>query len=614
MNALASLFPDRSTIPRKRPDYYTRCGSGKRPRFATFDFETDGLGGRVTAASYMTEQMLEEDIEPGYICKGDIVQKMFSIMCNNSEYQWFAHNMQYEARYFIERLEELKDRVNFYLRTDSDVFMITLDLPEVTDAKGKSGILYIRDSMALWGESLAKFADQFCPELPKLHIDFETTTFDPFNPDHEAYSKRDSLSLLLCLTRLNDLLFQNFDVNIRSTIASTALAAWQRTLRSTDKFYNPKATEDFIRTGYYGGLVFLTDTCKYREAKTYDRNSSYPAEMMEGEFPLGAPVRCNKISDEYLGLYTVTVTAPPGIIVPILPKRDDKGIIWPSGTFETTVTSDELNFARLHGYIVNKVREGLIWYETCSPFNVFIMKCRTIRFDWPGTALERIAKLMQNSVYGKYGSKRLRRKIYGSLPEGEELGCEPWGEFLIKEEYSDDMQCMPQWAVFITARARLALLGKIYEVGAVNVLYGDTDSITVKPGYSIDTGKEYGQWKLEKVWSEFRARGPKIYAGRKADDLDITGAAKGIPRRHWKTSGIFDAILEGTDNAVVQYKTLEKFVVGLKTGYIGQRDAHRNLSSLANSRSWKLQGDGTVRPRSWEEIELRNYRKRSRVL
>lgn len=619
MASLAQLFPapePPASKRRGRPDYYTRCGPGKRPKFATFDFETDGLGGRVTAASYMTETMLEQGIEPGYICKGDIVQQMFFIMCSNPEFDWFAHNMQYEARYFIERLEELKDRVQFFLRTDSDVFMITVDLPEIVNAKGKPATLTIRDSMALWGESLRKFADQFCPELPKLDIDFETSTFDPYNPEHVEYSKRDSQALLLALLRFNDLLYQSFGVNIRATIASTALAAWQRTLSSSDKFYNSKVSEEFVRTGYYGGLVFLTDTKRYEGATTYDRNSSYPAEMLNGEFPEGAPVRSRYINENYLGLYSVTVSAPADVVVPILPKRDEKGIVWPSGTFDTVVTSDEIAFAKQHGYVVHKVHDGLMWQNNCSPFRFFIEKCRAIRFAYPNTALDRVAKLMQNSLYGKFGAKRLRRKLYMSLPEEQIIGCEAWGDYLIREELSEEMQCMPQWAIFITARARLALLAKIYEAGPDNVLYGDTDSITLKPGYDMPEGKEYGEWKLEKKWIDFRARGPKIYAGRKLGKdgtPELIGAAKGIPKRQWKKSGIFDHILNGTDVAAVEYKTLEKFIQALKTRHIGQRDAHRHLSSLANSRTWRLEPDGRVRPRTWAEIDGRTRRRNSQA-
>lgn len=616
MASLADLFPTdppSEVKKRSRPDYYARCGPGKRPKFAAFDFETAWLGGPVTFCTYYTEGMLEDGFDVGVISKGDIVQQMFFIMCSNPEYTWFAHNMQYDARYFIERLEEIRDRVQFFLRTDSDVFMITVSLPEITDAKGRTATLVIRDSYALWPEKLAKLAEHFCPELPKGDLDFEKVSFDPKNPEHVAYAKRDAEALLVGLVRFNALLYQHFGVNVRTTTASTALAAWQRTLGKEDRYYNSKVSEEFVRSGYYGGLVFLTSTGKFNGAITYDRNSSYPAEMLGGHFPEGPPTRCRYIHDQYLGLYDVSCTAPDGLVVPILPKRDSQGIVWPSGTFRTVVTSDEIKFARSHGYIIHQVHDGMIWPKTCSPFSEFINKCRDIRFTWPKSALDQVAKRMQNSTYGKYGSKRTRRKLYTTLPLEEQIGCEVWGDYLIREEYAEDMQCLPQWAVFITARARLALLSVIYQVGPENVLYGDTDSVTLKPGFTLPEGTDYGEWKKEKTWSEFRARGPKIYAGRKEGEEEITGAAKGIPKGQWKKSGIFEAILDGAEAEPVKYKRLEKFIQVLKTRHLGEYDAHRNLSSLANSRSWRLNSDGRVRPRAWSEIEARQPKRGSGV-
>jgi hypothetical protein len=212
------------------------------------------------------------------------------------------------------------------------------------------------------------------------------------------------------------------------------------------------------------------------------------------------------------------------------------------------------------------------------------------------------AKYMQNGLYGKYGAKRKRRKIYATLPDDEIEGCEIWGDFFIKDEVAEEMQCMPAWSVFITAYARISLLRVIYAIGPQNVLYGDTDSLTVREGITLGTGKAYGQWKLEKQWSEFRAHGPKVYAGIQVSGK-LTGAAKGIPKRTWEREAIFESILNAENDRIVRYQTLEKFVIALKTRYIGQRDAKRSLSSLGNSRSWREEVNGDVRPRYWHEIE-----------
>jgi hypothetical protein len=553
--------------------------------------------------------MREGDIEPGYFAAsgGDqvTVQVIFDIMAESHEFIWFAHNSQYELRYFIAGLLEHKENVSFYSRTDSDVFMINIRLPDY----GDKAVLSIRDSMAIWPSSLEKLANTFCPELPKLFIDFEKLTFDPKNSDHIAYSKRDSETLLLSMIRFDAMIYDIFDVHLRVTTASTALAAWQRTLDSDDKYYNTPVHEDYIRSAYYGGLVFLTDTKKYDGCKTYDKNSSYPHQMLTYPMPIGSPLQTDLFDGRRPGIYTVTVRAPDDLIVPILPVRKRDGIVWPSGTFKTTVTSDELRFAVNHGYRLLTIHDGRVWNETCKPFDDFINKCMEIRLGNPGTALDQVAKLMQNSLYGKFGTRRKRRKIYATMTDEEITAgdTQAWGNFFIREETAEDMQCLPVWAVFITAHARLALLDKIYEIGPENVLYGDTDSITLKPGYSMEESKAYGGWKLEKTWQEFRAHAPKVYAGLLLDKTTkqrkLAGAAKGIPRRQWVKSGIFGAILDMLPQARVQYKTLEKFVSALKSGYIGQHESVRSMSDLSNSHSWRKRSDGTVRPRDWREHE-----------
>lgn len=583
----------------KRPEYYTRSGRGKRPKFAAYDLETEGLGGKVLAASYM----MEGENEASYIAGGSelsILQRLFDVMCEHNDFTWFAHNAQYEFRYFIDYLTDNRDHVHFFLRTDSDVFMIIIDLPDY----GERCQLRLRDSYAIWDLKLSQVTATFCPDLPKLDLDFEGgVIFDPDNPEHVAYSKRDSHALLLSLIRFNDILYETFDCNMALTRSGTALAAWQRTLSSSDKYRNYKEDEDFIRSAYYGGLVFLTSTRTHEGAKTYDRNSSYPTEMLNRDLPYGKSVRTKLFSTKYLGIYDVTVRAPDNLIVPILPKRDKKGIVWPRGVFRTVITSEELNFAVANGYGLLKIHDGRIWQTTCTPFVEFVTKCMEIRLNNPsGSTLDWTAKYMQNGLYGKFGAKRKRRKIYATLTDDEMDGASFWGDFFIKDEVAEDMQCLPQWSVFITAYARISLLRVVYGIRPDNVLYGDTDSITVKSGVTLGVGKAYGQWKLEKEWRQFRAHGPKVYAGT-LENGKLLGAAKGIPKRRWEPDRIFEAILNADTDRVVRYQTLERFVISLKSRYIGQRDAHRAISSIGNSRTWREEAGGEVRPRYWHEIE-----------
>lgn len=572
-----------------RKTRYQRGSPGKAFKIAVWDLETKGLGGMVNFATWQTEDMTSAQIIEG--TERHIMSTLWQIMCDNTDYIWFAHYAQYDMRYLVEYMEAYHDDMEIFLRTDNDCYMITVTLDE-------KKTLTIRDSYSLVMEPLRAFTQAMCPELPKLSIDFEREDFDPTNEFHRAYAIRDAESLMLALRRFDDLLFQSFGIHARCTAGSSAVAAWERTLAKGEYYTNPVHVEAFVRQAYYGGIVFMTTTNEQRDVNTYDINSSYPYQMLTHDYPIGSPIRTIRYEQGKPGIYNVIVKTPENLIVPILPVRGKNGIQWGTGTFETTVTNAEIDFAIQHGYEILTIKEGIVWDETARPFKTFIEKCRDIRFANKRNALDLIAKRLQNSFYGKHAAKRIRRKVYATLPENEIFGCDMWGSFYVRDEVADDMMCLPQWSVFTTAYARLHLLKEVYAIGPENVIYGDTDSITVKQGFApSNVGREYGAWKLEKEWSRFKAGAPKVYAGVLHNGV-IKGAAKGLPRKTWERSGIMEAILTGDRNVSVQYQTLPSFMVGLRDGFGEATLASRKVSDLANSISWMEQSNGDVRPRA----------------
>lgn len=602
---------------RRRPpklNYYARkCVRGNDEiMVAGWDTETSGLGGELLSIQYGIFGEVKVATGPGMVD-----EFLDFIMEYTSPVVWFCHNAQYDWRYVMDRMAERGFQIEISMRTANDVYEI-----RIIREDGKKVIL--RDSFAIFNSSLKKMAASFCPHLPKGDIDFDAgVIYDPNNPEHVAYGIRDVQILLTGLPKLFDLLKLHFDVNPNATFASTSLKAWQLTIPEGE-YYNTIPFDEkelYIRQAYYGGLVFLTDTNIHKNAKTYDLNSSYPAAMMKYGVPYGRMMATRDYEDEKMGIYRVRVKTPEDLIVPILPARDKKGNMrWFRGEFETVVTNRELIFAANHGYEILEVYEGVCWEETIFPFNEHIEHCKAIRFGFPPidgvmSPEEYLAKVMQNSLYGKFGSRRERRRmLHAASCQGDELlGAEPWGDdgfWYVKSEIDEDMRCMPHWAVFITAHARLRLLQSVYEIGPQNVLYGDTDSITVKgdAGENLDVGLEYGQWKLEKEWRQFRAIAPKVYAGilrgkRKeqvfeGDDEDsgplkYSGAAKGLPRKnltekHWK-----ELLEDGKSQA--EALSLPSLRVALKNGTKPATLLLRKSSTLENSSNFERLPDGRVR-------------------
>ncbi len=562
----------------------------------SFDTETRGLGGEllcITACDFSEDHFFE-----GETMVGDF----FTLMLNFPyPFVWYAHNAQYDWRYFLGYIRANSIPCDISMRNETDIYQIKLIF------EGKK--IVMRDSLAIFPGTLREFARSFTPELPKGDIDFEAgAEFDLSNPEHRAYAMRDAKILRVGLPRLNAMLQRHFGVGMGHTTAGTALKAWMASLADSE-YYEPSTygeEEDFIRSAYYGGLVFLTRTDPVKQAQTYDINSSYPDKMCRYGVPYGQRMRSTDWRDPRPGIFRVRVRTPGDLIVPILPRRDAKGYMaWSRGTFETTVTNRELVFAEAHGYVIEEVFDGIAWEETVFPFNRVVDKCKGIRKSHKGKPEETLAKLIQNSLYGKFGSRRERLRVVCSegmeddeLLELEALPLDDAGYWLVCKEFSEDLRCLPHWAVFITAHARLHLLETIHRVGVENVIYGDTDSLTVLPGVAhlFDVGDDYGQWKLEKTWRVFRADAPKVYAGLKiTPDGDVPhGAAKGLPRKGM-TPALWRALLDG-ERICIPYLSLPALRVAMAKGVRPAQPVQRVNTNLKNSANWELQGS-RVRPK-----------------
>ncbi len=549
--------------------------------FAGFDTETRGLGGELLSVQIAVAGDRE------FFTGEDMLRRAFERMSQYTKpVVWYAFHAQYDWRYFLPWLLDNNYEIDVGMRTESDIYQIKV--------KVEGGTLTMRDAAALFkpGTSLAEFASRFCPELPKLEID--VANFNPVDKSHQEYAMRDVDILCAGMSRLDNLLKLHFKVGVGHTAAGTAMKAWQKTIpyhvyHDASKFGE---VEEFVREGYYGGLVFLTSDKVYESeddepvAVTVDVNSSYPSVMCDFGVPDGQAARTIDYETGGMGIYRVRVTAPDDIVIPILPARTERGDMrWQRGTFETVVTNRELIFAVKQGYIVQDVIEGIVYEDVIFPFNDFINSCKTIRREFKKLVEEDLDKLMQNSLYGKFGSRRERCSVFQLTEDDDILDARPLdadGRLWVKSEFHEMMRTRPEWAVFITAHARLKLMQAAYSVGIENVLYGDTDSLTVLNGVEkfMDIGDEYGQFKIEKNWRIFRAIAPKVYAGELMTG-ELKGAAKGLPRKGVGEKQWRELIETGKSEASAL--SLSSLKTSLKKGPSPAQILGRVSSSLKNS-------------------------------
>ncbi len=585
--------------PLKKDQHFTQ-------RICALDFETEGLGGRELCVSWAILTLDGQIQESGVDCEDGFIERLMHLILSiGSNTVWYSHNAQYDWRYLMNYIiqERAKLLPQFGMRTADSVYQIVLH--PYADAEQE---IVLRDSFALWVDNLEGLTKTWAPDHAKLSgtIKFdEGEIFNTQNPQHLEYALRDSEALALAMFNLNKRIEELYGVPIGHTVAGTAVKAWRRTLEEPHFTHRPSM--EFCRKAYYGGLVFLTDTNKHINVSSYDINSSYPNVMQKYGVPEGTPLKTRKwYTKEFPAIYHCRITAPDSIRVPIIPSRNVHGLTrWMTGRIETHVTNAELEFALKHGYTDLEIIDGFVWENFYFPFDAFVEQAKSIRAEFKGKPSEQLAKRIQNSLYGKMGTKQERNDVFIPVDLEDTFDATPLDDndiFWVRKEFDEDILCNPAWAAFITAHGRLELLRNVYDIiGVEHCLYGDTDSITVTEDADvsgIDIGNEYGQFKRDKEWACFRAIAPKVYAGKMKGTEKWKGACKGIPLKAAKNH--FEELYH-QKMISSEYETLQSFWVGIKKGFTPAHIATRISTDIANSGSWELRADGTIWPKRISE-------------
>jgi len=623
MKDISKILPGNPNLHKKAPKKNFPL-KAKKPTvksskiIRTFDTETVGLGGYVNAAALCFEDgavdlfSCDEKGELGeFAIISDMVKAMFE--SNRKNVLWYAHNLAYDFRAIERALSKSDYAFHFSMRTDDKFWRVVIWKME--DGKVTKEFIELRDSMALFGGTLDEFAKSF-GEIPKLKeaINFSEEEFNPENPEHVQYLINDVKSLQSALVGMEKVSLEHYGVALGATAAGTAMQAWRATLNAKDKFWkHSKTMDEFFRKCYFGGMVGLSSNKQYPDGNvvTFDRNSSYPASMEKHGVPDGYTKRVLSYVKGKPGFYVVDVEAPDEVAFPLIYSRDERGRpVLKSGSYRGYCTSLEYEFALAHGYKL-RVVEGVVFSNRIFPFSPFISKCRKEREEFKGEPRELLAKLYQNSLYGKFGAKTLRRACFQKICDEdlEVSECFPIGDdgYYHTLVESEDMFVRPDWAAWITAASRVALYEMIYDVfGADSVLYVDTDSVTAAVSddaikeirehaselfagvytpktIKVPVSNQYGDWKLEKIWNKFRAVAPKVYAGEALTKKGVRwmGAAKGIPSKA-QTSSKFEYIYETGEGFGVA-SSIGGFFASLKSKKWRANIMLRRLTKLENS-------------------------------
>jgi hypothetical protein len=504
-------------------------------------------------------------------------------------WRWFAHyGGRFDIRFILESIHEIHPQARFYFNVSgSSIINFTV----VKTRGGKVRKWHFCDSGRLLPAALARLTNEFNVEHKKLD----------FAPDSIEYNEHDCRGLYEVLTAF----FGRYNI-CSETIASHAMRVF-RTYFLKNKI--PSVHEDveaFVRSAYFGGRceVYRWDAA---ELNLFDINSMYPWAML-GLIPVEYRARSLELPDsdeQGIGFYEADIEYPD-TYAPCLPWYFGK-LYFPVGPMTVRASSMELRQAVMDGCAV-RIRRGCV-FNCDHVFTDYVNEIYAMKqlADESGDAATRyIAKLLLNSLYGKFGQRR--DQVAFALDPGTcflygEEGPRVWPmpnnpDICFYNTASTSAHILPHISATITARSRLQILKFIREAG--EVWYTDTDSIFTP--HTIPVSPELGEMSLDGS-GRFQAHGVKEYVFETAKEKKIS--LKGVPLtvtdpKTGKKTTDFTLAEKYFRGEAVSYPKMPGIMQSIRAGqtslrYIDQvRKKGKTVPKRArdgqyNTRAWKVQ-------------------------
>ena len=405
--------------------------------------------------------------------------------------------------------------------------------------KDKSSIT-ILDNMNYFKVSLAKLGDSLGVQKLKM------PPWEASNEEWFIYCRRDVEVMLEAWRKWIEFLTVNDLGVFAMTIASQSLNAYRHRFMPAPIYIH--AYDDLTkleREAYHGGRTeaFFIGTLPPDTYRYLDVNSMYPHVMLSREYPTRYIGRRKNPPKKWLldQLLTNAVIATVDIKTdePVFPVKKDGRLIFPIGTFTTTLSTRELEYAASND-MIKTVHEAAI-YEKARIFEDYVTFFYNKRLEYKrdgNDAFAYMCKLLLNSLYGKFGQRNDEYTIIAEgvdQPDGThqefDIDTKTWVTYRIingtvematgKKEGFNSFVAI---AAHITADARMQLWEYITKAGPNNTFYVDTDSLFVGTlGYSnlaphIESGT-LGALGLKGEADRLEIRGLKDYSFGEVDTI-----------------------------------------------------------------------------------------------
>lgn len=461
----------------------------------------------------------------------------FMAWCEKTKADLYFHNLKFDGSFIVNWL--LHNGFSYSKKPVANTFNVLISKMNqwyMVDIcygyKGKRKLhTVIYDSLKKLPFRIKDIAVAFNLEVKKGDIDYdkERPVGYEITDEEKEYIKNDVEILAQALEI-------QFDQGLtKMTNGADALSDFKTTIdkKVFEKHFPVLALpiDENIRQAYRGGFTYLNPKYANKIIEggiVLDINSMYPAIMMNKQLPIGQPVPFTGayIEDKDYPLYVQHISCEfdvkPDMIPTIQIKKNPmfKATEYVRSTkgerVDLFLSNVDMALFKEH-YDVHDIEygNGFKFRSATGMFKEYIEKWTEVKVNNTG-AVRLLAKLMLNSLYGKFGSNP---DVTGKEPYLDEDGS---NKFQTASEEIKDPVYIPM-GLFITSYGREQIIRTAQSVHD-RFIYCDTDSVHLEGEdvpeellpYIHDT--ELGKWDLEGYYNRGRYLRAKTYAHEYQND------------------------------------------------------------------------------------------------
>ena len=445
----------------------------------------------------------------------------------NESSSFYFHNLKFDGEFIIHYLlthgfvhvNEKKLGVNQFSTIISDLnvfYCIKVKFKEEV-------IISFFDSLKLLNFSVEEVAKAFNLSIKKLEIDYKAKREKrhKITDEEKEYLKHDVMIMSLALEKM-------FEMKItRMTIASNAMNFFKDTIskKRFEEWFKPPLYDKDLRQAYKGGFTYLNEIYRGKEVKegiVLDVNSLYPSVMYYSPMPYGEGIYFDGkyVPDKLYNLYIQNITCQFRIkkdMIPTIQIKNNLSFVpteyLSSSNGESinlTLTNVDLKLFLEH-YDIYDVSYNWGWkYKSSTKiFKRYIdywneLKVKATKEG--NKPLRTIAKLMLNSLYGKFAASPEGRSKIPYLDNN-----------IVKYKLSELEERTAYYlpiSIFITSWARDKTIISAQAVYH-RFIYADTDSLHLEgtdiPENLLISDTELGKWKIESTFKRGKYLRQKCY-------------------------------------------------------------------------------------------------------